>query len=71
MPEQSNGEKRPMTRRELEMDMDDFMDLRSTSSKKNGNGPKKRTNRGSRKSDLRDAMLDPDSMDEYMDEFEG
>jgi len=70
MPEQSNGEKRPMTRRELELDMDDFMDLRSTSSKKISNGPKKRSNRGSRKNDLRDAMQNPDSMDEYMDEFE-
>ena len=70
MPEQSNGEEHPMTRRELEMDMDDFMDLRSTSSKKIGSGPKKRQTRGTRKNDLRDAMMDPDSLDEYMDEFE-
>ncbi|MEK0338982.1 MAG: hypothetical protein QQN46_01985 [Nitrosopumilus sp.] len=46
------------------------MDLRSTSSKKTSTGPKKRQTRGSRKSDLRDAMLDPDSLDEYMDDFE-
>ncbi len=70
MPEQPNDEQRPMSRRELELDMDDFMDLRSTSSKKAGDGPKKRQSRGSRKSDLRDAMMDPDSLDEYMDEFE-
>ena len=68
MPEQPNSSQR--SRHEAELDMDDFMDLRSTSSKKNGNGPKKRQTRGSRKNDLRDAMLDPDSMDEYMDEFE-
>ncbi len=70
MPEQSNDEQRPRTRRELELDMDDFMDLRATSSKKDSSGPKKRQSRGSRKSDLRDAMMDPDSLDEYMDEFE-
>ncbi len=70
MPEQSNGEQGPISRRELEMDMDDFMELKATSSKKNGDGPKKRQSRGSRKSDLRDARLDPDSLDEYMDEFE-
>lgn len=70
MPEQPNDEQRPRSRRELELDMDDFMDLRATSSKKDGAGPKKRQSRGSRKSDLRDAMMDPDSLDEYMDEFE-
>ena len=70
MPEQPNDEQRPVSRSELEMDMDDFMDLRSTSSKKTRSGPKKRSNRGSRKSDLRDAMLNPDALDEYMDEFE-
>ncbi len=70
MPEQPNDEQRPVSRSELEMDMDDFMDLRSTSSKKTSTGPKKRQTRGSRKSDLRDAMLDPDSLDEYMDDFE-
>ncbi len=68
MTEQPNGSQR--SRREAELDMDDFMDLRSTSSKKSGNGPKKRSNRGSRKNDLRDAMQDPDILDEYMDEFE-
>lgn len=70
MPEQPNDEQRPLTRRELELDMDDYMDLRSMSSKKSSDGPKKRQSRRSHKNDLRDAMLDPDSLDEYMDEFE-
>jgi len=53
------------------LDMDDFMDLRANSSKKNGsNKSKKRQTRGSRKNDLRDAMQDPDSLDEYMDDFD-
>lgn len=56
---------------EAAMDMDDYLDLRATSSKKTGSpNPKKRQSRGSRKSDLRDAMMDPDTLDEYMDEFE-
>lgn len=66
MPEQPNR-----NWREAALDMDDFMDLRANSSKKTGtNGPKKRQSRGSRKSELRDAMMDPDTLDEYMDEFE-
>ena len=66
MPEQSNRDWHVDA-----MDMDDFMDLRANSSKKNGNNKsKKRQTRGSRKNDLRDAMSDPDSLDEYMDEFE-
>lgn len=70
MPEQPNGSQPPMrNRREAEMDFDDFVDLRQNSSKKSGNASKKRQSRGSRKTDLRDAMLDPDSLDEYMDEF--
>ena len=69
MTQQPNGSQPPkQSRREAEMDMDDFMDLRATSSKKNG--PPKRRSRGARKSNLRDAVMDPDSLDVYMDEFE-
>ncbi len=66
MPEQPNRNWRVNA-----MDMDDFMDLQANSSKKTGNNKsKKRQSRGSRKNDLRDAMTDPDALDEYMDDFE-
>lgn len=69
MTQQPNGPQPPeQSRREQEMDFDDYLDLRSTSSKKNG--PPKRQSRGVRKSNLRDAMLDPEALDKYMDEFE-
>lgn len=69
MPEQPNGSQPPQqSRREQEMDFDDYLDLRATSSKKNG--PPKRRSRGARKTNLRDAVMDPEALDKYMDEFE-
>lgn len=54
-------------RREAELDFEDFLDLRVTGSK---NEPKRRRTRSSEKTNLRDALDDPDALDQLMDELD-
>lgn len=57
------SERGPRSRRDAELDFEDFLDLRRTSQKNES----KRKTRADQKRELRDAVKNPDALDDYHD----